>query len=69
MSVIIINLIKIYQYLISPIFPPNCRYLPTCSSYACEAFAKYGVLKGFWLTVKRLSRCNPWNSGGYDPLP
>jgi putative membrane protein insertion efficiency factor len=66
---IIIQLIRGYQYLISPLVSPSCRFTPSCSHYACDALAKYGVLKGGWLSVKRLLRCNPWNPGGYDPTP
>jgi putative membrane protein insertion efficiency factor len=62
-------LIKIYKLCISPFFPATCRYTPSCSSYALEAFKKYGVFKGFWLTLKRISRCHPWGGSGYDPVP
>jgi putative membrane protein insertion efficiency factor len=64
-----ITLIRGYQYLISPFIPPACRFTPTCSHYALEVLAKYGVVKGGWLSIKRLLRCNPWNPGGYDPAP
>lgn len=64
-----IVLIKFYQYFISPILGPKCRYTPTCSNYSLEAFKKYGPIKGFWLTVKRISRCHPWGGSGYDPVP
>lgn len=63
-----ILLIRIYKYLISPLLPNACRYHPTCSAYAEQAVRKYGVLKGSWLAVKRLSRCHPWGGSGYDPL-
>ncbi|WP_435627943.1 membrane protein insertion efficiency factor YidD [Candidatus Ferrigenium straubiae] len=66
---IMIKLIHGYQYLISPLKPPTCRFTPTCSHYTCETLAKYGVMKGGWLGIKRLLRCNPWNPGGYDPAP
>jgi uncharacterized protein len=69
MKYIFIYLIKAYQYLISPLLPNACRYSPTCSQYGLEAFKKYGVFKGFWLTLKRISRCHPWGGSGYDPLP
>jgi putative membrane protein insertion efficiency factor len=62
-------LIWIYQKLISPLIGPKCRFTPTCSNYAMEAFKKYGVFKGFWLSVKRISRCHPWGGSGYDPVP
>lgn len=66
---IMIKLIHGYQYLISPLSPPTCRFTPTCSHYTCETLAKYGVMKGGWLGIRRLLRCNPWNPGGYDPAP
>ncbi len=62
-------LIRFYQYAISPLFPPSCRYTPTCSQYTYEAIQKYGVVKGGWLGLKRLSRCHPFHPGGYDPVP
>jgi len=65
----VIFLIKIYQLLISPLFPPSCRYQPTCSHYTKEALEKYGLLKGMWLGIKRISRCHPWGGSGYDPVP
>lgn len=64
-----ILLIKIYQLFISPIFPSSCRYTPTCSHYTMEALKKYGLFKGGWLGVKRISRCHPWGGSGYDPVP
>ena len=62
-------LIKVYQYLISPILPNACRYTPTCSQYGVEAIKKHGPFKGGWLTLKRISRCNPWGGHGHDPVP
>jgi putative membrane protein insertion efficiency factor len=64
-----IVLIKIYQILISPLFPSSCRYTPTCSHYTLEALKKYGLFKGGWLGIKRISRCHPWGGSGYDPVP
>jgi putative membrane protein insertion efficiency factor len=64
-----IALIKIYQLIISPLLGPQCRFTPTWSHYAVEAFKKYGIFKGFWLTVKRISRCHPLGGHGYDPVP
>jgi putative membrane protein insertion efficiency factor len=64
-----ILLIRIYQLIISPLLGPKCRYTPTCSSYSLQAFKKYGVLKGFKLSFKRISSCHPWGGSGYDPLP
>ncbi len=61
--------IKSYQYLISPLFPPSCRFTPTCSHYFSEALVKHGPIRGMWLGIRRLLRCNPWNRGGYDPVP
>ena len=69
MSLPFILLIKFYQLCISPLKPPTCRFTPTCSQYALEAFRKYGPLKGFWLSLKRILRCNPWGGSGYDPVP
>lgn len=65
----VIKLVRGYQYLISPLGPPTCRFNPSCSQYTCEVLAKYGVIKGGWLSIKRLLRCNPFNPGGYDPAP
>jgi putative membrane protein insertion efficiency factor len=69
MSRFLVTLIKAYQYIISPFIGPSCRFIPTCSEYTIEAVNKYGVIKGFWLGIKRILRCHPWNRGGYDPLP
>jgi putative membrane protein insertion efficiency factor len=64
-----ILLIKIYQWIISPLLGPKCRFTPTCSHYAVEALKKYGPFKGFWLSLKRIGRCHPWGGHGYDPVP
>lgn len=64
-----IGLIRFYQLAISPWLGPSCRYTPTCSSYALEAFTKYGIFKGGWLALRRISRCHPWGSSGFDPVP
>ncbi|HEV8505222.1 MAG TPA: membrane protein insertion efficiency factor YidD [Chitinophagaceae bacterium] len=69
LSLPFIALIKIYQWIISPWIGPKCRFTPTCSQYALEALKKYGLLKGMWLAVKRISRCHPWGGHGYDPVP
>jgi putative membrane protein insertion efficiency factor len=63
-----ILLIRTYKYTLSPLLPNACRYTPTCSTYAEEAIRKYGVIKGTWLGIKRLSHCHPWGGSGYDPL-
>ena len=65
----LLALVKFYQYCISPLTPPSCRFVPTCSQYAVEALKKYGPIKGCWLTLKRLMRCHPWGGSGYDPVP
>ena len=65
----LIRLIKFYQRRISPLFGPRCRYYPTCSHYAVEAIERFGVIYGSFLTIKRLSRCNIFYPGGYDPVP
>ncbi len=62
-------LIKLYQTLISPLFPGSCRYTPTCSQYGIEAIRKYGPFKGGGLTLKRIGRCHPWGGHGHDPVP
>lgn len=62
-------LIKIYQKIISPIIPSACRYTPTCSEYGVQALRKHGILKGGWLTLKRIASCNPWGGHGHDPVP
>ncbi len=64
-----IALIKLYQWIISPILGPKCRYTPTCSHYGIEALKKHGPIKGIWLTMKRIGRCHPWGGHGYDPVP
>ena len=61
--------IAIYQYIVSPLMPPTCRHLPTCSSYAKEAIEVHGIMKGIWLSIKRLVRCRPGGTSGYDPVP
>ncbi len=64
-----IFLIKIYQWTLSPLLGSKCRYTPTCSNYGLQAFRKYGPVKGFWLTLKRVVSCNPWGGHGHDPVP
>lgn len=60
--------VKGYRYGISPLFPPCCRYVPTCSEYAVEAIGRYGALRGGWLSLCRILRCHPFAAGGYDPV-
>ncbi|HZG24556.1 MAG TPA: membrane protein insertion efficiency factor YidD [Chitinophagaceae bacterium] len=69
LSIPFIALIRLYQLVISPLLGPKCRYTPTCSQYGIQALEKYGLLKGGWLTIKRISRCHPWGGHGYDPVP
>ena len=64
-----LGFILIYQYVISPIFPPSCRYNPTCSAYFKEALLTWGVFKGTYLGIKRIVSCHPWGGSGHDPVP
>ncbi|TYS08953.1 membrane protein insertion efficiency factor YidD [Bacillus subtilis] len=61
--------IRLYQKAISPLFPPTCRFYPTCSNYGLEAFQKFGFIKGGWLLTKRLLKCHPFHPGGFDSVP
>ena len=61
--------IKLYQILLSPLIGPSCRFTPTCSNYAIDAINKHGPFKGFWLAIKRISKCHPWGGSGHDPVP
>ncbi|MBI4777658.1 membrane protein insertion efficiency factor YidD [Candidatus Desantisbacteria bacterium] len=61
-------LIRIYRHLFSPLFPPTCRFFPTCSQYAYDAISKYGPWKGLWKSIRRILRCHPFHPGGYDPM-
>lgn len=69
MKNLVIFLIKLYQKLISPLFPNKCRFMPSCSHYAVEAVYKFGVLKGGFLAIRRIGKCHPFNPGGFDPVP
>lgn len=69
MRTVFILLIRGYQVGISPLLPASCRYYPSCSAYAIEAFERHGTLRGLYLTVSRLLRCHPFHAGGYDPVP
>ena len=66
---LLIALIKLYRLTISPWIPARCRFTPTCSAYGLEAVERHGALKGSWLIVRRLARCQPWGGSGYDPVP
>ncbi|MEX1001445.1 MAG: membrane protein insertion efficiency factor YidD [Crocinitomicaceae bacterium] len=61
--------VKVYQYVISPIFPASCRYHPTCSNYMIQAIKEWGPLRGSWMGLKRISTCHPWGGMGEDPVP
>ena len=65
----IIGLVKLYRYVISPWLGGNCRFEPTCSSYAIEALETHGALRGGWMALRRVLRCHPWGGSGYDPVP
>ena len=65
----LIKMIRFYQTSVSPLCPPRCRFIPTCSQYALEALEKYGAVKGSWLALRRILRCHPFHKGGYDPVP
>lgn len=69
MTRLVLGLLRLYQLLVSPLLPPSCRFAPSCSQYAYEAVLKHGPWRGVWLAAGRLLRCNPWNPGGFDPVP
>jgi putative membrane protein insertion efficiency factor len=63
------GMIRTYQLLVSPLLPPSCRFLPTCSNYAIDAVHRHGPVRGLGLALRRLARCHPWGGSGYDPVP
>lgn len=65
----VIAVIQMYRTMISPLRPPSCRFMPTCSQYAVDALTHHGLVRGGWLAVKRLGKCGPWHHGGWDPIP
>ncbi|NJO77795.1 MAG: membrane protein insertion efficiency factor YidD [Cyanobacteria bacterium RM1_2_2] len=69
MKPLLLSLIRLYRAAISPLFPPTCRFHPTCSQYALEAVERYGAWRGGWLAIRRVLRCHPLHPGGYDPVP
>jgi hypothetical protein len=69
MRTILIGLIALYRYGLSPLLGPSCRFYPSCSCYAGESIERFGAFRGSWLALQRIARCHPWNAGGYDPVP
>ena len=69
MKYIFMGFIRLYQLTLSRTLPPSCRFYPSCSHYGYKAIEKYGAIKGSWLTLRRLARCQPFSPGGYDPVP
>ncbi len=67
-KVILMGLVRGYQYCISPLFPPSCRFTPTCSTYTIQAIEKYGAIRGLFLGIRRILRCHPFSRGGHDPV-
>ena len=65
----LLALLSFYRRRVSPLTPPSCRFIPTCSEYAMEAIEKYGAARGGWMALRRLLRCHPFHPGGYDPVP
>jgi putative membrane protein insertion efficiency factor len=69
MKVVALGMIRLYQVTLSPMLGQVCRFEPSCSRYTYGAIEKYGVIRGVWLGFRRILRCNPFNPGGYDPVP
>ncbi len=69
LSALFTGLIRVYQYVISPVIPASCRFFPTCSAYGIQAIRKHGPFRGGWLTLKRIAKCHPWGPHGNDPVP
>ena len=69
MRYLLLTLLKLYQWLISPVIGSNCRFYPTCSQYSYDSIARHGAYQGIKLSLKRLSKCHPWHQGGLDPVP
>ncbi|HEX8476481.1 MAG TPA: membrane protein insertion efficiency factor YidD [Pyrinomonadaceae bacterium] len=68
MKIVILALLRFYKVAVSPLLPPSCRFVPTCSEYAREAVERYGAARGAWQGVRRIARCHPFHPGGYDPV-
>lgn len=69
MTAVLRALVRLYRYFVAPLLAPACRFHPSCSSYADEALARHGALRGGWLAARRVCRCGPWHPGGFDPVP
>ena len=69
MKILVLAPVRVYRYLISPLIPPRCRFIPTCSCYAIEAVESHGLRRGVGLALRRLARCHPWGGSGFDPVP
>lgn len=69
LNMLLTGMVLFYRGAISPLFPPSCRYTPTCSQYALEALRRHGPFRGSWLALRRILRCQPWGGSGYDPVP
>jgi hypothetical protein len=69
MNRILIAIVQVYRYALSPLLGQRCRFYPSCSSYAVEALDRHGAWRGSWLAVRRLACCHPWHQGGFDPVP
>ena len=69
MGRVVLTVIALYRFVLSPMLGNNCRFAPSCSEYTHDAIVKFGVFNGCWMGLKRILRCHPWNPGGYDPLP
>lgn len=69
MRMILVALVRGYQIVLSPLLPPACRYYPSCSAYAIEALERHGAMRGTWMAMRRIARCNPFRPGGFDPVP
>jgi len=69
MRIVLIALVRGYQVSLSPLLPASCRYYPSCSAYAIEALERHGAVRGTWLAMRRIARCNPFRPGGFDPVP
>ena len=69
MRTLLIAIVQLYRWFVSPLLGQNCRFYPSCSSYAVEALERHGAVHGSWLATRRICRCHPWNPGGFDPVP